>query len=508
MRKIKVLLLFSSFFLLLSSVSAFAEFSVKMDGDDAILNTTIGLESQREVNYFRLSWQIPDNSKIISVRDTIGKIDTYEVSDGKISLKTNLGDRRKKETIFLRLRVEGVVDDTYAPLKTAYLSLPGFEGDEALASIKAEGLISGSHSPGFNASFLGDTMRLKGKGPLNFRVAFSEKGEKYEHFVIFDDYNLSMADEFYDYIVGVTGTKPLFERFPVIVLPDPEYEKRLNKWSSGQYRSGGLIFVKKSVMESNKNVSIVIHEATHGFNQQVLRWDRTSSRWFDEGVAKYMEYLVNRKFGLPQAEIFGERVYFSEDGEEYYLEPRKNPEDLLNYYKEGKDYMYEWSRQESVREFGYAFSELFIRNYLRKNGYGALHDVYRSLKAINRKVSDLEEKRDVILDAMDTDLKPCYSKELDEIKSCLKEVHEQNPKVPVVNLKIEKQNLSFNFTSFEEKSGGNGKESDSELGEGLKSFIELNKAKEDSGGLTGVLNGFINFMVEKILSFLSLLEKF
>ncbi|MFB6077113.1 MAG: hypothetical protein ABEK12_03215, partial [Candidatus Nanohaloarchaea archaeon] len=159
---------------------------------------------------------------------------------------------------------------------------------------------------------------------------------------------------------AVTGFLPQVNSYPVIVYPDEEYDAKVDRWSAGQYRTGGLIFIRRSVLAKDAGPAVVLHEVMHGFNAQALRWSNARRAWFDEGTAKYVEWLINANRSIPQAEIFGDPVRWREGDIRYTLQPRKTPDSLWEYYRSGSDYMRTWTLFESEvdRTFGYAFAEL------------------------------------------------------------------------------------------------------------------------------------------------------
>jgi hypothetical protein len=87
---------------------------------------------------------------------------------------------------------------------------------------------------------------------------------------------------------------------------------------------------------------------------------------------------------------------------------------------------------DSRREFGYTYSELFIREYLKDNS-SALHKVYENLLGINKRIENENERNKVILNILGREFKPCYSKDLQEIKTCTKELNEMNFSIPKVD---------------------------------------------------------------------------
>lgn len=506
MKKFKILLLISVLILLIPLSLSTVRHSIKVQKDNALINTTLELKSERKVNYWRLSWIKPSNSEIISIEDSYGEIDDYEVDGKNIKIITNKGDSRKEGEVKIRLEVKDLVKKEFKPLRTISLNLAGFKNETSRVFLKTNGLLSGSYKAGFKAYFSNKTTKLKGKGPLNFKVSFADKKPNYDNFLIFEDYNISLADNFYSYITAVTGTKPPFERFPIVVLPESEYNEKLNSWSAGMYKRGGIIFIRKSNMEKRTNTSLLIHEATHGFNEQVLRWDNTNVRWFDEGVAKYMEYLVNQKLGVVQAEIFGGTTYFMREGSNYRLSPRGTPEDLWNYYKENKSFMKEWTPyKDRNREFGYAFSELLIREYMKNNGYDSLRPVYNDLGEIKLSTNKTDLKNRRILNALGTDLKPCYMNDKEGLEDCLDEIHNQNPEIPSLEgLNFSDKELE---TDFEEDNGTKLEENKTKQGENKTKEKDKKKGGEEENdqkdGNQEKEKGFFDMLFS---AFISLIE--
>ncbi|MDY7081271.1 MAG: hypothetical protein SXQ77_02400, partial [Halobacteria archaeon] len=227
---------------------------------------------------------------------------------------------------------------------------------------------------------------------------------RYEHFAVFgqtQQAELAQADEMYDTVPSVLGFQPEFNKHPVVVLPGDVYNRSLNRWSQAQYEVGGVIYIRSSSFEGDTSpTDTVLHEVVHAYNEKALSWSVTGVKWFDEGTAKYVEFIVNQKRDVRQPEIFGDPVRWKAPcGEEhgggrcvFTLAPRQTPDDLWRYYQNDYDFMKTWRPGTSPNKaFGYAFSELLVRNYVRKNGIGSLHPVYDSLRKIDTQVRSAEE---------------------------------------------------------------------------------------------------------------------
>jgi len=301
---------------------------------------------------------------------------------------------------------------------------------------------------------------MVGVGPLSltgfYLTADGRQVVASDHFVSVQGHNFSTADDYYPWLAGIAGFYPDFDRFPVVVLPQAQYQRKTDSWSMGTYQEGGLILLRNATLQRGSNLSILLHEAMHGFNAKALRWDETKIAWFDEGVAKFVEFLVNSKRAIPQAQIFGEEYYFDRDGRSYYLEPRKRPEDLWSYYQGNQSFMRYWTPSQGNREFGYAFSELFIRKYVLEEGFGRLRRVYSQLLAVDRRIEDREERTDLILSKLERDLRPCLRPTRSQLETCLAHTRNRTYDVPLTEVgratqEVQIPQLSYQLEEPEQK---------------------------------------------------------
>ncbi|XGI83639.1 hypothetical protein ACEU6E_10275 [Halorutilales archaeon Cl-col2-1] len=443
---IAIAVILAVFVLSTGAVDAETAYEVDVDGPTAEVTASFDLYSDDPVNYWTTSFGVPEGSRVVSVEDTHGDITDYSLEVSTLRVETNKAERRSKETVEVEFTTSDVVRSRYNGVRVVSLSLSGYEDlredvpDEVttVAVRSDERILAESHSLGFKSKTEPRRAVYEGEGPVNIYMTVGDGGEEYDHYRLFGDGNLTRADELYSLVPSVTG----FEaetgggRHPVVSLPDDVYDEKVNRWSQGQYRTGGLILVRESVA-SEDGAPVVLHEVTHAYNEEALRWSRPTVSWFDEGTAQYVEFVATNRIGARQPEIFGETVEWEDDCEDgdgdarcvYKLRPRKQPDDLWEYYSSGSDFMVDWSPDNPRnRAFGYAFSELAVRNYVRQNGEGSLSGVYDSLLSTRDRVTDPRKSSRVVLDAMDmgtdTDLRPCYSESYDDFEACLDEVNE------------------------------------------------------------------------------------
>lgn len=425
-------------------------YEVKADDEEMKVNATVTLEC--DSNCPDLNWNIPQGAEVLSAQDGFGALE-YDKSGDEVSLKPN---RRRIEnvTFDIRLLVDREAEEIYDGLYKREVSLAGFSDTKTSGIVENENLLSGKAGFGFQTGFSEDEMRFRGQGPVYLRFKYGE-GKETDYFSFFGDFD-EEAKQAYQIPVGTTGVYQEFERFPVAVMPDGVYNETVNRWSSGEYISGSMT-IRDSLEEDFEPV--LAHEVVHGLNDRELKWDSTRSSYIDEGIAEHVESLVKRKQGERTRNLFGEEITYRKkvDGDVYrYTLPSKGAEERLwSYYSEGREFMKSWnainSRKEN-RRFGYAYSELIIKNYIA-NMNGSVKEIYEDLE-INSEVSDPEEKWSIYSSIFD--MTPCKYESRQRFKECLDSVN--NHEYPVYSgvpqrgesvLQIEKKKVP-NRTEFDQ----------------------------------------------------------
>lgn len=461
------------------------------------------------VNYWNMNWIKPDQSEILSIKDSQGEITNYTVNDNLVKIRTNFGRKRSEERIKIHSKVKDAVNSSLSPLKWVDLSLSGFDSERTYIEFKNPRILSGYWSQGYNSQFTNDSLLLNGTGAVNFRPVyyqknksdFEEKYERYDHFFLVDeftesDYQLGVPENLYKILPGITGFKINFKRLPVIVLPDDTYERIGDKWSAGAHRRGGIILIKESSLKKKSGASVVLHEAMHSYNEFALRWDQTKTQWFNEGTAKFVEYIVNNKLGVIQAEVFGEEKNYVKGSYKYELPPRETLYLLSKYYDQKFDLINYWTpNHKKNRRFGYAFFELFIRKYAAENDVDQFRRVYQELLSVNKTIGRRSSKNEIILDALNVSkVAPCNKSNLSEMESCLDQVRNHSFEINSFNRTETSQTIQIpNEVSVEEL----------ETFENPVVVERINQDRFDSflEGYLKTLESFFRFTVSKISAF-------
>lgn len=425
------------FLLAIPSAQAITTYDITVQEQGVLVNVTFELYASsagEKVNYWSTSFIIPEGAQVLGVWDSKGPIANYSLLGTTIFLDTHTGGLRDREVVTILYHLNNRVDRTFFPLQRLNLSLAAFTDsrtdvpdEKTFVTVTAPDIIAYTPSFGFTSQEGDGQVLFAGEGPGGFSLFFGQ-GQEYDNFVVFgEDIDVTEADLAYGLIAVITGLVTEYDRHPVVILDDEDYDRELNDWSSGQFREG-LIFLRSS---DENLMSTLLHEATHGVNERALRWQKTHVSWFDEGVAKYVEFVLARQQEKRQAELFGEPVVWREGTTQYTLNPRGTADELWNYYRSGNTWMEQWAPdQPQAREFGYAYSELVIRDAIFRRGSEAIHRVMEELLEERVQAETVDEYNIVIFRALGSNFRPCDNPSRDVFEACLDDLNALDPPVP------------------------------------------------------------------------------
>ncbi|MEM4662635.1 MAG: hypothetical protein QXM75_01280 [Candidatus Diapherotrites archaeon] len=412
--------------------------NMELKGQEAIAYITMYLSSDVPANYF--SVEIPfQSARLIRISDSIGEIKDYSIKDNVLSIKTNQTAKRKSEFITIEAIYSNLEKEEFLQARIFEFSLPAAE--DTNVTFYAYGPIYGFDTlAAFRGSIKDGWLYLKGKGPLYVRFVSSNTGKRYGRFVVFDNNIFSeeylkaifdSVEQYYFFVINFLGVEAEQELFAIVILDDFDYERLVNDYSKGIYIYGGLIAVKKSALDKKSNaVPVIVHELTHFLNSKVFSWNTSKAVWLDEGLAKFVEFLTAKSIGLRTPNLFYGKQTYAEGRYEYTIMPVSDFNELVNYYEKGLDYMAEWNASDpKTRAFGYAFSELFVRDYIRKNGLSSLHLAMHKFVEERENVSDAKIFTSKVLGILGAELAPCKDKNKEAMLNCVKELNEFEPKV-------------------------------------------------------------------------------
>lgn len=420
--------------LVLAALTAFSSgevfYEIKADKEEALVNTTLKLscspgEGQCPVNRWRLSWDLPDGATIRSIHDSIGEINDYQRQGSEVRIVTNSGPRRTSETVKISAIIRKDAEEIHRGLYMRRMNLAGFKGQRTQGVVENPEIISGWVGRNFETFFTASNMTFSGTGSTTVRINFGT-GNKTRYYEFFGG-NPENTSKAYEISVGMTGLTQAFTRFPVALMKPENYENSVVDWSAGEY-VGGSFRMRKNLGEDF--LPVLAHETVHGLNERKLKWDSTSSTWFDEGTAKYVESMVQlhlRGKGKTR-KLFGEDTVYYErrNGTRYRITAPSSGErdELWAYYQQDKEFMKYWnpSAYPDQRSFGYAYSELIIRNYV-VNMNGTLRELYRQIRPRDE-IDSSEEKWMMMSEYLD--LTPCKYSERQRFEKCLKNINSYN----------------------------------------------------------------------------------
>lgn len=416
---LSIILLFAG-----SAAANDAYYELEVGQDEILMNTTVKLECGNEQcpHNWRLSWQMPKDAEILSIEDSRGPIENYEIQNGGIVATSNQDSERDPETFRMSFRINREAEEIYGGLYKRQFSLRSFEDAKTTGEVRVDNFLSSSTGYGVETSVAENNLSFRSVGPLNLRVKFGQ-GNRTEYYEFFggSPENSSMP---YEIAVGTTGEQLQVNRLPVALLPGALFNESVSEWSSGEYVSGSAQM--RQGLE-DEFLPVLAHETVHALNDRKLKWDGTSSSYFEEGTSRHIEYLVKKKLygegeiDRPPRELFGESVRFDPDPTDNYYNtlPSKGSADVLwGYYQNDQEFMKQWNPFESrpeYRDFGYAYSELMIKHHLVTTNQ-SMRDVYTRLD-VQKEINDPQEKWSIFTEKMDTT--PCKYETREKFDECL-----------------------------------------------------------------------------------------
>jgi len=416
-------------------------YSIELNEKQAKFTTIISLESETNATIFKLSsFFLPENAEIISIRDSTGKITDFSVDSDSVSFSTNSGKPRKKETVELKYIVKELGTET-DPFN-ANFSLPASTDSEMEIEVKGTRILSFESTAKFSGEIRKGVLKLAGTGPAGFLVYYSDGGKDFDHFVLFnkssrtdqelEESGVKEADRLYTLLLLLFGIDIPYPKIPLLVLEDERYASEINAYSEGVYKPGGLIVVNERIFKES-GAAVILHESTHAFNAQVLKWNESNSAWFDEGMAKMVEDHVYELRGTKKSNLFLDDVNWIQGNMIYIRPPRGSITELKNYLETRDDYMENWSTASAspdMREFGYAFSELWVKEFVKERGIGELQKKYRELLEVNYAIESKGEFAKEITTIFEKELFPCGSQSGLGVEECVREINSFSVSVP------------------------------------------------------------------------------
>ncbi len=411
--------------MLLIPAGVLAQVSYTLDSRPEEVDVTVSIEldcgDECPVSGWNLpSWPLPEDTEVISVKDSMGPVKSYEVTNGSLSIETNTGEPRREDKVRIKAVLNSDGQPVYEGLRKRSISLPGVPGEETTVVLQGEDILSWRSGYGFSQVGSSDSPIFRGKGPVNIRFK-SGRGYRTENYVFFGSKGFEGSKEAYSTAVSLTGLEQSFDRFPVSSMSSGVFNATVGEWSAGEYVSGSIKLRRD--MDSERKASVLAHETVHGLLDRKLDWDRTSSSYIQEGVAESVETAFKRRRDSERVpELFGEEKSFTTErnGRRYRVTvpPNGDRDTLETYYEADLDFMENWNPMNSpdTRRFGYAYSELIVRNHLMEENT-SLRSLIDRLDP-GHPISDPQEKWRFYSSVLDTS--PCSDAE--SLERCLEDV--------------------------------------------------------------------------------------
>lgn len=400
---------------------------------------SIGLEcsgTNCPVNYWSFEWPKLAEPEDVKIEDTRGKIEDWETDNQSFHIETNTGALRSEEKVNITYETSEPVESE-GNLTFARFTPPNLQDHTSEFRISSKNLTSVAY--GNNLAYP-DSSEYKFESDIRPEVVLSRaEGERNQAFNFVNSEPVEIEAGL-DLIDNKTGVNTRNYEIPVVVYGSNRYTEEYDDWSVGKL-DGGIIYLKNGDADLR---STLVHETVHAINKDQLDWKRFESHIIDEGLATYIEgvYRDERAESGDNIQIssglFGDNRKFYGSNETYEVGSRGEIEQLVEVVESKDDFYKDWkTSQRENREFGYAYSELIIKNH-QETPSKDIKDFYNVKE--NKTLSQ-DEKWQKVNNI--TELHPCSRK--DDVHSCLEDTVQKSD---VVEEGYDKGTSSSRFLSF------------------------------------------------------------
>lgn len=425
-------LLFGVMALLLSalgSAQVFYESEASIDYEKTNITIQLSCDSSEDncpVNSWNLEWNLPNEAQIEKLNSSRGEIEDYEFERGVLSITTNVQTPTENETVFIQYQNDQSAEPVHEKFYTREIDLPGFNSETNSGNITAKNLLSGQVSGTSSYNIREDSMKFSTEGSSNLILNLLDEDKEYfeTDYFVFANSEVEESDLAYEAPIGILEKQPKANKMPVIFIDSSTYDSEYGEWSQARY-SQDMIIMREDLDE--RELPVLAHEVVHAINSHVLSWDRTGTSYLDEGMATYVEYLIQRKMSeKPVYEVFGDEITYEErrEGQRYEVTqyPRGDKDELWEYYQQESNAMKDWNGDNN-REFGYSYGQLIVMNHVSRND-GELSDITSDLNQIEGSIENNSEKWEKLGEFVD--LEPCNYEDREDFNNCLEEINDHN----------------------------------------------------------------------------------
>ncbi len=369
-----------------SSLVTTSNYGLALGENDVLITWHLNYSTgpKMQATTLTLTFPLPPNSTLISVSVALGlisKFDVAESGDGPlVRLTVRNGPDGGPIALEIQYRISPFETQKFGRLRiTPALCLAETDRFSADVTLPEDSILLSSTPI---SSYGERTVHIGSEGECivlaylrgaQFEVAGGYQYIPYTHYDVFAPApsekmrgEISDADSLADLLPTITGLDATYPHWVVVVVP-PDLLSL--KGEAGLYLGAGVIYLLENYNESF--APHLVHETMHGFNGQVLGWNKGASFWFEEGTADYAAHLYTLESGAKDTDMFVR-------GSGYYSSPYS---ELADYYRTGDNRMEFWNFS-TLDSFSYDYSQFIIRAYVYSYGTDALRQAYACLRTI------------------------------------------------------------------------------------------------------------------------------
>lgn len=326
---------------------------------------TVAVTLTRDIEYdiWSLSWSVPEDATLQSVRTASSESITTKRDGKTIELKDSDGPKRSSATFYITYNTTSQFEtrtyDGITKLEGRFSALQDAPSKVTLSTTDTT-IANTFRYTNHSVRTGNNTTVLTGTGPISFITNIQTQDatvETNEYLVYNSNISTTALNQSYQYSTRGLGVVPQIKQVPVIVVPDDEYDERFGTVSAGQFSSGVIHISNDTTTTNTQLIPLLTHEYTHAITERTQ--PSVAPTWFSEGASQYTESIARTAVDAQQPQL----------DEETFWDYTRNQESWV---------ITSWPNDGDTLRFAYTYSEIMFK-YTERQNEGQIQNLFKSM---------------------------------------------------------------------------------------------------------------------------------
>lgn len=392
--------------------------------------TRVTVRTEEDVGSFEGQFSIPLDGNMENVESTHGEVN-YDRDNDIYKLDIELNEPKSSFSFVYNYNLD-TIDEQYGDEIEVHSIETRFDGSQEIRVQSERPINSIVPEQQLDYNITDNISNIQSDETASMRVIIGEPDYNIDGLAIYDesdiigkDVKIEDMESMYHTTSSTVGFEATDINHPILLQDDDEFniEVDIDAEVGGIYNKG-VSRIPKSTFDNNQGLSVTSHELVHSKNDQI----GDIPRWFDEGVAMYVQSIVaNQNDELYIPPFVQEYEYpnncRNENTDDCRIYSSPNSVDQLREYLE--DPQFEYYNWQSNISFKYETSDLYTRYFVSNNINGdTFENLYQELLEKNINLRNEGDVNSAIFNLIGDDtVLPCQSFENtnDDLNDCIEE---------------------------------------------------------------------------------------